>query len=458
MAVNRTASMQTASLFTSIINLTKAIMGAGILGMPFNFAQTGLALGLFALTFFAMAQVLAMHFVALAVIEADGHGQECSLRALTVSAFQRFGLSRVAGLIMSASVVAFAYGCCVSYIIVVGDLLPEVCAFFGVVSFPWLRREFWMTLVGWGILFPLSLFTNMSALKVTSLIGTMGLLYIALAAVSFYLGIIPVQTFSEQTLTIMPPPITQHTTFPGLLEALGIFLFSFGCVTCIPRILLEIDNLNPKRANIVVYASVFNCTLLYALVGLCGVYAFHSGVPGNALMAFPNEPGTVGAYVSIFARLAIAVNVSGSVPLEMHPLRSTFAEILFGKTLQDMQFRNQVLLTVIVFVCTWGLALLCTSLDEAMAFCGSTANMFVGFFFPACFFILGVYVPRDSELGINLPSQEQVAPSTGDVIVIRKQSFVKRSMAWMMAIASMVLMPIITYGVFAKMSEAHAEG
>ena len=53
----------------SVTSLVKTIVGAGILGLPFAFAQTGLALGIALLLIAGVAQLFAMDLLSVLVVE-----------------------------------------------------------------------------------------------------------------------------------------------------------------------------------------------------------------------------------------------------------------------------------------------------------------------------------------------------------------------------------------------------
>merc|ERR1719174_445250 len=100
----------------------------------------------------------------------------------------------------------------------------------------------------------------------------------------------------------------------------------------VPTLVLELADSTIKRVDTMIIAGVGICTFIYGVVGVCGSIAFGASVEGNGLMSFPNEQGTTGGLVSIFARVAIVVNVIGGIPLYMHPFRATVSQVLFAKS------------------------------------------------------------------------------------------------------------------------------
>ena len=77
-----------ASWSASVTCLVKTIIGAGILGLPYAFAQTGYLLGISLLLLCGAAQWFALHLLAILVLDAKSRGVVApSFRSLALDAF-----------------------------------------------------------------------------------------------------------------------------------------------------------------------------------------------------------------------------------------------------------------------------------------------------------------------------------------------------------------------------------
>jgi amino acid permease len=442
------ANLKGASLSSSTVNLVKTIMGCGILCVPYIFAQTGLVLGMVVLLLCGAASILALHLLALCALQAQSRGQDASFRSLSQIAF---GGKPSANALVSACVMCVTYGSAVGYFIVIGDLVPEVAEYLGVHNKLWTSRHFWITALGWGIELPLCFLSNLESLKVSSVVGMFGIMYIVIVVALFALGVIPVPV-PEQKVTTWPPPASAHTSAPGMLTAIPMFVFAFGCAKTVPTLVVELQDNTPRRVDIMIVAAVSICAAIFAVVGVCGSLAFGASIEGNALKSFPNEEGSVGGLISVFARIAIVVNVMGTIPLSMHPLRALVAQMLFGKDPPELPFQARTALTIGLFVLTWSLALAVDSLDTVLAFLGATSDTMIGFTLPALFYCLSVKSQRDAaatedslgQFGVTLQSQE-AGGVTDQATKVAPLGLLRRA-AWVMAAVSAALIPVLTAG------------
>jgi len=258
-----------------------------------------------------------------------------------------------------------------------------------------------------------------------------------------------------QEVTMNPPPPSDYTTMPGMIESFPIFVFAFGCTLNVPTLILELAEPTALRVDSMVLAGVAIATVLYGITGLCGSYAFGASVAGNCLKSFPNELGTIGGLVSIFARVAIVLNVMGAIPLYMHPLRSVTSELLFGKAPKDLAAPVRTTVALVIFILTWGCGCLVKSLDEVMAFVGSTSHILLGFTLPALFYCLCDRGPRDDILGVELQNQEGGVAGDGAGARPAQKGGLSRKLSWVVVVVSLVFIPSLLSMEAVKMMTGH---
>jgi amino acid permease len=393
--------MGKASLASSIINLVKSAVGAGILGVPYVFGQMGLALGAGALVLTAIIQTFALHLLALAALQAHNKGQDASFPSLSQIAF---GGRKHANAVTSVSVILVAWMAAVAYMIIIGDLVPEVAEYLEIENRSFKSRGFWITGIGFAIELPLSFLPNVDSLKFSSMIGTIGIMYVVITICLLAGGIVAVPPAAHPA-TMWPPPPSAYTSRTGIVESLPIFIVAFGCAKNVPAVALELKENTVRRVDAVLISTIAICTVFYMVVGVCGSLALGASVQGNALKSFPNEPGTTGGLVSLFGRVAVVVNVMGTVPLCMHPLKEVTCLMFFGKVPSQLTFPTRASVTLSIFITIYGMAMLIPDLDKVLSLMGSTAEMLVGFSLPAFFFYYGVSrgsSTEDGNFGVSL--------------------------------------------------------
>merc|ERR1740139_492360 len=112
-----------ASLSTVMFNLLATCLGAGILGLPYAYTGSGLVGGSCLLVLCAVLSGFGAH---LLVEAADRSGRPASFYSVA----QAVGGPR-AGVFMDFLIFVMSFGAAVSYLIVVGGVLPDVAMSFG---------------------------------------------------------------------------------------------------------------------------------------------------------------------------------------------------------------------------------------------------------------------------------------------------------------------------------------
>jgi len=376
------SAMASASLGSSVVNLVKTIIGAGVLGIPFAFGQSGLLLATVELIAGGALQAFTLRILAMAVLKERTKEGKISFGSMAKAAF---GGSSMANAIEISNAVG-CFGMATSYLIVIGDLIPQVNDFAGLTGGLWGDRSFWISIIAWCIGLPLMCLQKLDSLKVTSMIGNVGIAYIVFVVACFAAGALPVGGPPEQEVSVGPPPSSAYTSVPGMFECASIYIFAFSCAQNIPGLVLELDNATMQRIDLMIVMAIGLCTALFLAIGGCGSIAFGASVNGNLLKSFPFEHGTAIGLVATAARFAIVLNVLGTFPLQMFPARASLAQLLFHKVPADLSRATWSGLTLGLFLLSWGVALSVQSLDVALSFVGATAGMLMGYSFPALLF------------------------------------------------------------------------
>ncbi|KAI1198258.1 transmembrane amino acid transporter [Nemania serpens] len=384
-----------ASMFSSVTNLLNTILGAGTLAMPSALSHFGMVLGVFVILWSGFTSAFGLYL------------QSRCARYLDRGSSSFFALSQLtypnAAVIFDAAIAIKCFGVGVSYMIIIGDLMPGVVEGFDsrAASIAYLMdRNFWITVFMLFII-PLSFLRRLDSLKYTSII--------ALVAIG-YLIVLVVYHFATDTLA--PRDKIRIIHWAGPVEALAslpVVIFAYTCHQNMFSILNEIKDNSPKSILGVISSSIGSAAGVYTLVSVTGYLTFGNDITGNIVSMY--TPSTA----STIAKAAIVILVTFSVPLQVHPCRASVDAVLKwrpnaipgtqGRTsspntrlllptatrsdhgssapMSDLRF---AILTTILLVLAYAVALTVTSLETVLAYVGSTGSTAISFILPGLFY------------------------------------------------------------------------
>jgi amino acid permease len=173
----------------------------------------------------------------------------------------------------------------------------------------------------------------------------------------------------------------------------------------------EVKNNSTRSLNSIIGASIGSAAFIYVLVAITGYLSFGNSVAGNIVgMYAPNASSTIG-------KAAIVVLVMFSYPLQVHPCRASVVAVskwrpawwyrwlkrkehngspsrvmpLLNPSAQPG--RNEPLgelkfavITTIIVVLTYLVAMTVSSLDTVLAYVGATGSTAISFILPGLFY------------------------------------------------------------------------
>ncbi|KAI1432482.1 transmembrane amino acid transporter protein-domain-containing protein [Xylaria sp. CBS 124048] len=385
-----------ASMFSSVINLLNTILGAGTLAMPSALSHFGMVLGVLVILWSGFTSAFGLYL------------QSRCARYVDRGSSSFFALSQLtypnAAVIFDAAIAIKCFGVGVSYMIIIGDLMPGVIEGFDgrAVSIPYLMdRNFWITVFMLFII-PLSFLRRLDSLKYTSIV--------ALVAIG-YLIILVVYHFASDTLA--PRDKIRVIQWAGSVEALAslpVVIFAYTCHQNMFSILNEIKDNSSKSILGVISSSIGSAASVYILVSITGYLTFGNDITGNIVSMYsPSVASTI-------AKAAMVLLVTFSVPLQVHPCRASLDAILNwrpniipgtqGRTgsqsssrlllptaarsdhgppaaMSDLRF---AVITTILLVLAYTVALTVTSLERVLAYVGATGSTAISFILPGLFY------------------------------------------------------------------------
>ncbi|KAI9047058.1 hypothetical protein LZ554_009132 [Drepanopeziza brunnea f. sp. 'monogermtubi'] len=368
-----------ASWMSSNINLVNTIIGAGTLAMPLAMAHMGILLGCFVILWSGLTAAFGLYL------------QTRCARYLERGSSSFFALSQItypnAAVIFDAAIAIKCFGVGVSYLIIIGDLMPGVVRGFNedADSIPFLvDRHFWVT-VFMLVVIPLAFLRRLDSLKYTSVV--------ALISIG-YLVILVVYHFSKGD-TMADRGVIRVVEWGGLvptLQSFPVIVFAYTCHQNMFSILNEIKDNSPRNTTSVIAASIGSAASIYVLVAITGYLSFGNSVAGNIIgMYIPSIASTIG-------KAAIVILVTFSYPLQVHPCRASVDAVLKWRpsgrrsaplpvarndSISEVRF---AIITSLIIVLSYITAITVSSLDKVLAYVGSTGSTSISFILPGLFY------------------------------------------------------------------------
>ncbi|KAI1464564.1 transmembrane amino acid transporter protein-domain-containing protein [Daldinia caldariorum] len=385
-----------ATMISSVINLLNTIIGAGTLAMPSAMSHFGMLIGVIVILWSGFTSAFGLYLQA-----------RCA-RYLDRGTSSFFALSQMtypnAAVIFDAAIAIKCFGVSVSYIIIIGDLMPGVVEGFDAraADIPYLMdRNFWITAFML-VIIPLSFLRRLDSLKYTSIVALVSIGYLIVLVVYHFAVDIPA-----------PRDKVRFISWGGPVEALAslpVVVYAYTCHQNMFSILNEISNNSPGSIVGVISTSIGSAAAVYILVAITGYLTFGNDVIGNIVSMYP------ASIASTIAKAAIVVLVTFSIPLQIHPCRASVDAVLKwrpngsrsqGRTnspggrpllpnpsqsrsdhgpsapMSDLRF---AILSTIIVVLAYVTSLTVTSLEQMLAFVGSTGSTSISFILPGLFY------------------------------------------------------------------------
>lgn len=293
-----------ASFTSSTISLVKTIIGAGLLSMPLAYATDGLVCGTLIILLAAVTSGFGLFLQAyVSKFVPSGHATfftVCSITYPTLS------------VVFDLAIAIQCFGCALSYLVLVGDLLPTIIApsFIDETNL----RTFWI-LCSTVIIVPLSLLKNLDSLKYSSILGLVAIAYLSVLVILH--SIVGDNSTLRGDITLFPPTLT------GVFSTFSIIVFAFTGHQNMFSIINEAKNKSITNLTLLVYIAISVSASLFIIVGLSGYLTFGTNVTGNVVLSYPKH------WSSTLARACIALMVIFSFPLMLHPARISVNNIYY---------------------------------------------------------------------------------------------------------------------------------
>lgn len=294
---------------SGVITLLHTACGAGILAMPYGFKPFGLFPAFLVITFCALCSLLGL----LLQARVAHYVPEKSASFFTLTQIINPNLS----VLFDIAIAIKCFGVGVSYMIVVGDLMPQIASVF-TSHHLLLNRNVHITLIMLFIVSPLCFLKRLSSLKYASLIALSSVAYLCvLITVHFVWPSEEIHDLKGHVSTWFPREgVNPLTTLP-------IFVFAYTCHHNMFSVINEqYNNAFHHTKKIAIYAMGLALTL-YVLIGGMGYLTFGDHIIGNIIKLYPQSAS------STVGRIAIVLLVMLAFPLQCHPARASINHIIY---------------------------------------------------------------------------------------------------------------------------------
>ncbi|KAF9181031.1 hypothetical protein BGZ49_004923 [Haplosporangium sp. Z 27] len=291
--------------------------------MPGALAAVGLLLGSFMIVFSALASASGLYFLTRSASRTEGRS----------SSF--FACSKLtypwAAVFFDFAIAIKCFGVGISYLIIIGDLMPGVVRSLGEMAFiavggdgsgdvgtiPWflLDRRFWITIF-MGVITPLAFLKRLDSLKATSALALSAVFYLVFIVIYFYVK-------PDHPLPPKEEIRLVHLS-SNFLTTLPIFVFAFTCHQNIFSVYNELTDNGQSMLNRIITGSIGSAVVVYHVIGVLGYLTFGNGVGSNIIQMYNSS------ILVTIGRVAIVILVLFSFPLQCHPCRACLDKVLFA--------------------------------------------------------------------------------------------------------------------------------
>lgn len=310
-----------ASLTSSTANLLNTIVGTGMVALPGAFVYTGWFVGVLLIALCGFTGASGLYLLTRCANKLGGRRQSFFTVALkTIPKGARW---------FDLAIALKCYGVSISYLIISGQLMPQVVLSFlkaaghehEAIPHYLLDRDFWVTVL-LVMLLPLCFLRKLDSLRHTSYLSLMAVIYLVVIVVFYF--------FSTEARARLPPRGEIHWIVfsPHILPIFPVFVFAFTCAQNMLPVYNELSATDPlmhlDRAKWAIGASIGGAGTVYAIVSVLGYLEFGSNLGDNIIAMYPSTS----IFVAI-GRLSIVLLTIFSYPLQVHPCRAAIDKVIY---------------------------------------------------------------------------------------------------------------------------------
>eukprot|EP00038_Savillea_parva_P001843 m.107828 g.107828 ORF g.107828 m.107828 type:complete len:482 (-) comp10635_c0_seq4:78-1523(-) len=367
------AALVTASVSSSLVNLTNTIVGAGVLALPFAFKSTGAILGIVVLVMVYLLILMSIEFL----VAATRHTTQKSYAGVAIAALGYRG-----NVITQIATILTTFGAMTSYLIIIGDMTAPLiglalggdndayCSLYAERQFP--------IACSLPILIPLCMLRNIDSLRYTSAVAVFSVLYLVLIVV--YKSGESIAANAEES-KMQPHDFFNFSAM--IFRAIPIITLAFTCHMNVLPVVTGLKHPTKRRVRQVTIGSITICVILYALIGLFGFLTFYTrdAVEGNVLLNYDVDEPEI-----IVGRVAVTLVVVFSFPILAHPCIGAVEALFFNDW--AFSYKRRAIEVACIVGPAFTIAFFVADVSIVLGVAGSTGSTLIGFILPGLFYMV----------------------------------------------------------------------
>lgn len=286
----------TGTVKSSVINLVKTIVGAGLLAIPYAFKSDGVLVGVLLVLLAAITSGFGLIVLG-----------KCSKTLINPRDSSFFSLCMLTypslSPLFDLAMITQCFGVGLSYLVLIGDLFPGLLGG---------QRDWWIVSSS-SVVVPLCLLKKLDSLKYSSIIGLLALAYLSLLILSTF-----VYEYTSGHYEQVRGDVSWWSVydFTGLTSTFSIIIFAYTGSMNLFSIVNELRDNSVRNISTVVNRSIAIATTFFIVVALAGYLTFGSNTLGNIMLNY--DDSSIYVHVGKFCLGSMALL---TFPLLFHPCR-----------------------------------------------------------------------------------------------------------------------------------------
>lgn len=371
----------TSTMRMAFMNMANSILGAGIIGQPYAFRNSGLIGGILVMILLTILIDWTLRLMVKNSILSQTKSYQDTVNYC-------FGL--LGKIILLIAISSFAYGGCMAFCVIIGDTIPHVLKAFipnsvtSASGVSWLfQRNTIIILFTTCISFPLSLNRDISKLAKASAFALVGMFIIVVTTI--IRG--PFSTAEKGEMTIR-----EWTFNSNIFQGISVISFALVCHHNTMFIYQSMKNPTLAKFSKLTHISCAVSMLFCMLMAINGLINFGDITKGNILNNFKSNDNWINV-----ARFCFGLNMLTTFPLEIFVVRDVLREIILARKadldgstagLELSTIQHFTITTFLVFS-SMSVSLFTCNLGMILELIGATSASLMAYILPPlCYFKL----------------------------------------------------------------------
>ncbi|KAJ2742108.1 hypothetical protein GGI20_004720 [Coemansia sp. BCRC 34301] len=343
-------------------NVVNTMIGSGILALPYALKEAGFYFGIFVMVLVALLTVFSLN----TLIYSGRRAGQYKYESVSAAALGRSGYY-----LLSFALSVNSIGSCISYLIIVGDIVTAlVQTTFGASFFT--TRQVVIVVAAVGFTLPLLFFRTLEPLVKPSALSV------------FCLPVIVLIVAVRGPTYALPEPAPTPVFGPSILPAFGVIAFAYSCTqTCFQNYQTLQSKTLGAWSKATTYATATSAAI-YLSFSVISYKSFGLGTQPNLLNNFGDDDA-----LANIARVLLAFTLTLTYPMQFYPVRDLLGEFL-GLPVETLTRAQRPLfhaLALAMFASTLVTALVVTDLGFVFKLIGTAASSLLVFGLPGIIYL-----------------------------------------------------------------------